>query len=233
MGRPLRLAVDEASALLVALRMLAEVAPGSRTVRRCRRLIAKLEAAAGEAASVSAQVAVQVDIPDHDAEGYAGADPRRPCRPGAGCTCATTSRAGTRRPSATSTRCGCSWWRGAPTWRAGACAPRGCGCSGWTGCSASTCSTCRPRRPPRPSRWTSTRACSGRRPTTALVELELSAAGRWVAEYYPCEAVTDLEDGRLRVTLRTPDTRLGAAAGAAARRGRPGRLAVIPGVRGA
>jgi len=39
-----------------------------------------------------------------------------------------------------------------------------------------------------------------------LVELELSAAGRWVAEYYPCESVTDLEDGRLRVTLRTPDT---------------------------
>jgi proteasome accessory factor C len=39
-----------------------------------------------------------------------------------------------------------------------------------------------------------------------LVELELSAAGRWVAEYYPCESVTDLDDGRLRVTLRTPDT---------------------------
>jgi len=38
------------------------------------------------------------------------------------------------------------------------------------------------------------------------VVLELSAAGRWVAEYYPCEAVSDLEDGRLRVTLRTPDT---------------------------
>jgi proteasome accessory factor C len=43
-------------------------------------------------------------------------------------------------------------------------------------------------------------------PDDALVELELSAAGRWVAEYYPCESVTDLEDGRLRVTLRTPDT---------------------------
>jgi TatA/E family protein of Tat protein translocase len=43
-------------------------------------------------------------------------------------------------------------------------------------------------------------------PDDALVELELSAAGRWVAEYYPCESVTDLADGRLRVTLRTPDT---------------------------
>ena len=71
MGRPLRLAVDEASALLVALRMLAEV-PGLEDRSALSRLIAKLEAAAGEAALVSAQVAVQVDIPDHDAEGYAG-----------------------------------------------------------------------------------------------------------------------------------------------------------------
>ena len=43
-------------------------------------------------------------------------------------------------------------------------------------------------------------------PDDVLVELELSAAGRWVAEYYPCESVTDLEDGRLRVGLRTPDS---------------------------
>jgi hypothetical protein len=27
-----------------------------------------------------------------------------------------------------------------------------------------------------------------------------------VAEYYPCESVTDHQDGRLRVVLRTPDT---------------------------
>ena len=35
---------------------------------------------------------------------------------------------------------------------------------------------------------------------------ELAAAGRWVAEYYPTEEVTELADGRLRVRLRTPDT---------------------------
>ncbi|HEX4059619.1 MAG TPA: WYL domain-containing protein [Streptosporangiaceae bacterium] len=58
-ARPLRLAVDEASALLIALRMLAEVAlPGSEALTRT---IAKLEAAAGEAAAVSNQVQVQVD----------------------------------------------------------------------------------------------------------------------------------------------------------------------------
>ena len=40
------------------------------------------------------------------------------------------------------------------------------------------------------------------------VELELSAEGRWVSEYYPCESVTDLPDGWLRVVLRTRDTGL-------------------------
>jgi proteasome accessory factor C len=43
-------------------------------------------------------------------------------------------------------------------------------------------------------------------PDDVQVTIELSAAGRWVAEYYPCESVTDLPDGRLRVVLRTPDT---------------------------
>jgi proteasome accessory factor C len=43
-------------------------------------------------------------------------------------------------------------------------------------------------------------------PGDVPVVLELSAAGRWVAEYYPCESVADLDDGRLRVVLRTPDT---------------------------
>src|SRR2546428_1015687 len=56
-ARPLRLAVDEASALLIALRMLAEVTPAGSSA--LSRTIAKLEAAAGEAAAVSAQVQVQ------------------------------------------------------------------------------------------------------------------------------------------------------------------------------
>ena len=44
-------------------------------------------------------------------------------------------------------------------------------------------------------------------PDDMRVELELAQAGRWVAEYYPCEEVTELGDGRLNVVLRTPDTR--------------------------
>ena len=66
MDRPLRLGVDEASALLVALRMLAEVGqvasvPSLAEGSALSRTIVKLEAAAGEAAAPSAQVAVQVD----------------------------------------------------------------------------------------------------------------------------------------------------------------------------
>jgi predicted DNA-binding transcriptional regulator YafY len=37
------------------------------------------------------------------------------------------------------------------------------------------------------------------------VVIELAPLGRWVAEYYPCDAAEELGDGRLRVTLRTPD----------------------------
>jgi proteasome accessory factor C len=47
------------------------------------------------------------------------------------------------------------------------------------------------------------------RPSDADVQvvLELTAAARWVAEYYPCDEVLDLGEGRLRISLRTPDTR--------------------------
>ncbi len=59
-GRPLRLGPDEASALLVALRMMAEM-PGLGDRSALSRTIAKLEVAAGAAAAASAQVAVQLD----------------------------------------------------------------------------------------------------------------------------------------------------------------------------
>jgi proteasome accessory factor C len=42
--------------------------------------------------------------------------------------------------------------------------------------------------------------------TDVLVVLEVSAAARWVAEYYPCESVTPVNDGWTRISLRTPDT---------------------------
>src|SRR5580692_9879299 len=57
-ARPLRLAADEASALLVALRMLAEIPADGSAVGR---LIAKIEGAAGASAAASSQVMIQVD----------------------------------------------------------------------------------------------------------------------------------------------------------------------------
>lgn len=41
----------------------------------------------------------------------------------------------------------------------------------------------------------------------ALVTLDLDPDAAWVAEYYPCEEVSELGDGRLRVKLRVADQR--------------------------
>lgn len=60
LARPLRLRTDEAVALLVALRTLAEV-PGSFERAAIDRAITKLEQAAGEVAERAAAVQVQVD----------------------------------------------------------------------------------------------------------------------------------------------------------------------------
>ena len=38
-----------------------------------------------------------------------------------------------------------------------------------------------------------------------LIELELAPGARWVPEYYPCESVSELPGGGLRVALRAPD----------------------------
>jgi proteasome accessory factor C len=44
-------------------------------------------------------------------------------------------------------------------------------------------------------------------PDDIVVTFELTAAGRWMPDYFPCESVTELGDGRLRAVLRTRDTR--------------------------
>ena len=59
-ARPLRLGVDEALALLVGLRALADV-PGLHDRDALQRTLLKLEAAAGDSAAVSTQVRVEVE----------------------------------------------------------------------------------------------------------------------------------------------------------------------------
>ena len=204
MGRPLRLAVDEASALLVALRMLAEV-PGLQDRSALSRLIAKLEAAAGEAASVSAQVAVQVDIPDDESERHA-AQIRAALAAGRrlhlryyvpGRDEATERDVDPMRLHIVEGRPYLEAWclraEGMRLFRLDRVL------------SLDVLDV--PAAPPAEAQPVDIDQGLFRpSPDDVLVELELSAAGRWVAEYYPCDSVADLEDGRLRVVLRTPDT---------------------------
>jgi proteasome accessory factor C len=201
-GRPLRLGTDEASALLVALRMLAEVpGPGDRSA--LSRTIAKLEAAAGEAAAASAQVLVQVDdvspgdvlagvtdalrrgrrlhlsyyVPGRDEATERDVDPMR--------LLMVEGRTYLE-----------AWCRRAE-------AVRLFRLDRVLALAVLDIAACVPAEAQpvdvdkglfRPS------------DQDVRVVLELAPAGRWVAEYYPCEQVEDLGEGRLRVSLRTPDT---------------------------
>jgi proteasome accessory factor C len=203
MDRPLRLGTDEASALLIALRMLAEL-PGPQDRSALRRTIAKLEAAAGEAGTASAQVAVQVDdrasanvqaqvadalrlrrrlhlsyyVPGRDEATERDADPMR--------LLVLDGRTYLE-----------AWCRRAEAVRLFR-LDRVLALE-LLDVAAEVPDDAEPRD-----------VDSGLfRPSEADVEvvLELAAAGRWVAEYYPCEEVIDLGEGRLRVSLRTPDTR--------------------------
>jgi proteasome accessory factor C len=204
-ARPLRLAVDEASALLVALRMLAEV-PGLEDRSALSRLIAKLEAAAGEAASVSAQVAVQVDVPAQAAAGDLAGQVRAAISAGwrvhlryyvPGRDEATERDVDPMRLLVADGRPYLEGWcrraEGVRLFRLDR-------------VLALTVLDV-PAAPPAEAQPVDVDQGLFRpSPEDVHVELELSAEGRWVAEYYPCESSSDLPDGRLRVVLRTPDT---------------------------
>jgi len=200
-ARPLRLAADEASALLVALRMLAEVPADGSAVAR---LIAKIEAAAGASAAASAQVSIQmVDGPN--ARGVAAKISE---------ALAAGKRVHLRHYN---TQKDVVTERDVDPMRLLVVEGRSY-LEGW----------CRraegvrlfrldrvldltildtPASVPEAAEPKDVDAGLFR-PSEAdeIVELELAPAARWVAEYYPCESVTELGEGRLRVVLRTPDT---------------------------
>jgi proteasome accessory factor C len=200
--RPLRLGVDEACALLIALRMLADL-PSVGNGSALSRTIAKLEQAAGSAAGPSAQVAVQVD----DVTAQAGA-----------AQVADALSRGRRlhiayyvpgRDEATE--------RDVDPMRLLVVEGRSY-LEGW-------CLRANDVRLFRLDRVLSMQVLDVAaavpaeaehvdvdgglfRPSPQDVEvvLEVGPRGRWVAEYYPCEEVAELADGWLRVRLRTPDT---------------------------
>jgi len=201
--RPLRLGVDEASALLVALRMLAEV-PGLEDRSALSRTIAKLEAAAGEAAVASAQVAVQVDrppgghlldqirdaldrhrlihlsyyVPGRDEATERDVDPMR--------LLVVEGRTYLE-----------GWCRRAEAVRLFR-LDRVLGLTVLPD-AAQVPAGAEPRDLDQGLFHPSD--------SDERVTVELTPNGRWVSEYYPCEETTELGEGRLRVTLRTPDTR--------------------------
>jgi len=201
-ARPLRLAADEASALLVALRMLAEVPADGSAVAR---LIAKIEAAAGASAAASAQVTVQMtDSPN--ARGVAAkitealAAGKRlhlsyyvPSRDEA-----TRRDVDPMRLLVVEGRTYLEGWcrraEGVRLFRLDRVL------------DLTVLDT--PASVPESAEPVDVDAGLFR-PSEAdeRVEIELSAGARWVAEYCPCESVAELGEGRLRAVLRTPDTR--------------------------
>ena len=200
-GRPLRLSTGEASALLVALRMLAEVAPAGSSA--LSRTIAKLEAAAGEAAAVSAQVQVQVD--KGHAEDVLGQmqdaiEPERRLHlryyvPGR--DEATERDVDPMRLLVVEGRTYLEGWcrraEGVRLFRL----DRVLGMQVLDVPAAV---------PPEAEPVDVDEGLFRPSPQDVSVVLELRPAGHWVAEYYPCESV-ERRDDELRVTLRTPDTR--------------------------
>jgi proteasome accessory factor C len=202
-GRPLRLGVDEASALLIALRMLADLnLPSISDGSALSRTIAKLESAAGSAAGPSAQVAVQSDgsvqsaaalvtdalnrrkrlhisyyVPGRDEATERDVDPMR--------LLAVEGRSYLE-----------GWCRRADDVRL----------FRLDRILAIEVLDVAKEVPASAEHVDFDHGLFRPSPQDVLVEFELSPAGRWVAEYYPCEEVTELADGRLRIRLRTPDT---------------------------
>ena len=200
-ARPLRLAADEASALLVALRMLAEVPADGDAVGR---LIAKIEGAAGASAAASSQVTV-LQIDSQNVSGLAAK--------------ITTALAAGRRLHLRHYAHGRDevTERDVDPMRLLVVEGRTY-LEGW----------CRraegvrlfrldrvldlevldvPAEVPAEAEQKDVDAGLFRPSESDVrVELELAADARWVAEYWPCESVTEAGEGRLRAVLLTPDT---------------------------
>jgi len=199
-ARPLRLAADEASALLVALRMLAEAGGGGDAVAR---LIAKIEAAAGAAGAPSAQVAVQIEHPNTrglaatlDAALAAGKRVHlRHYNPGRDEE--TERDVDPMRLLVVEGRTYLEGWcrraEGVRLFRLDR--------------VLSVDVLDLPAEVPDKAEPKDVDAgLFTASPSDVLVELELGPAGRWLAEYYQCDSVEEMAEGRLRVVLRTPDT---------------------------
>jgi proteasome accessory factor C len=201
-ARPLRLAADEASALLVALRMLAEAGGDGDAVTR---LIAKIEDAAGASAAASSQLSIQIE--GSNSSGVRAAlDAALAARKRVHLRhYAHTRDEATERdvdPKRLLVLDGRTYLEG---WCRRAEAVRKFRLDRILDVTVLDV----PASFPEEAEWADVDAGLFQ-PSEAdvLVELELAAGARWVAEYYPSESMTELGEGRLRVAIRTPDTGL-------------------------
>ena len=200
-ARPLRLGVDEALALLVGLRALAEV-PGLHDRGALDRTLAKLEAAAGEAAAASSLVDVHVE-----GEEQALATVRAALRDGRRLylrhLVASRDEVTEREVDPMRVLLADGRWY----------------LEGWCRRAESV----RLFRLDRVVELTAL-AVPAQLPAAAverdlddgvftpssadpLVTLELAPSARWVGDYYPVESTVERGDGRLELRLRAADTR--------------------------
>jgi len=199
-ARPLRLAADEASALLVALRMLAEAGGDGDAVAR---LIAKIEDAAGAAGAASAQVAIKIENPNARGmaatlNGALAAGKRVHLRHYVQKRDEATERdVDPMRLLVVDGRTYLEGWcrraEGVRLFRLDR--------------MLSVDVLDVPAEVPDSAEPVDVDAGLFRAsPSDVLVELELGPPARWFAESYQCETWTELGDGRLRIGLLTPDT---------------------------
>ena len=204
-ARPLRLAADEASALLVALRMLAEAASfgEDRDGDAVARLIAKIEDAAGAAGAASSQMTIEIDHPDARGltarlDGALSAGKRVHLRYYVPSRDEATERdVDPMRLLVVEGRTYLEGWcrraEGVRLFRLDRVL------------SVDVLDV--PAEVPETAEPVDVdEGLFTASPSDVLAELEVGPAARWIAEYYPCESVTELADGWLRIGLRTPDT---------------------------
>lgn len=199
--RPLRLTTEEAAALLVGLRLLAQV-PGGHDPALVDRVAATLENAAGSAAAGVAAVSVALELPAEPAivaQVRRAVEERRVVRIRYAGAAADQESTREVDPIALLSVNGRPYL------------------SGW----------CRSAQALRTFRLDRVRSATvldqpaavpdqaggpdlgvgGLRPQGPPVTLELAPGARWVADEYPIDAVQDLDDGWIRVTLPVSDPR--------------------------
>lgn len=199
MRRPLRLTTDEALALIVALRTLADL-PGLEGGDAISRALTKLEDAAGTAATGTSRVTVRVEAEEATLAGVRLAlDQHRAMH----LTYYTAGRDETTERTVDPMRIilveGRSYLEAWCRRAEGVRLFRLDRIDAWRVLDE-------PAEPPRHVQPLDVRGGVFRpAPDHELVVLRLTQAARWVADFYPTESVTETPDGGLQVSLRAAD----------------------------